>query len=302
MSVSSYVDIGGIRVGPEYPPMIVAELGINHIGDLACALDMVRLAGLSGATAVKFQKRKPKQSVPNSEKSKRRETPWGIMTYLDYKERMEFWDTEYEVIAKECLANNLLWFASVWDVSSVDFIDKYDPPVYKIGSATLTNFPVLERVLVKHRPIIMSTGMSTMQEIEDAVTFVREAHDRLILCHSTSIYPCPKSKVNLMFLNTLAKKWPHLVLGYSGHEEGIGITQAAVALNASYIERHFTLDNTMWGTDQAASLEHLEFAEMAAQCHAVWYAKGDGKKVVYPEELEKMQSLRPEVILAAHTS
>lgn len=289
------IKIGNIPVGHDHEPFICAELGINHNGSLTSAIEMIRSAKNHGATAVKFQKRNLRFSIPEDQKSQKRETPWGVMTYLDYKKRMEFDEKQYFRISQECVRQNLLWFASVWDVPSVDFMSQFDPPAYKIGSATMTNLKVIERILLKNAPIIMSTGMSTMEEIEDAVTFIMEARERLILCHSTSIYPCPEDKLNLRFLTTLAKKWPYLTLGYSGHEKGTGITQAAVALGASYIERHFTLDSTSWGTDQSSSLEPDEFDQMARDCKSVWSAIGDGVKVVYAEEQQKKNMLRVKV-------
>ena len=289
---------GYYKIGPEHPPFICAEIGINHNGDVGLAKEMIQAAKYSGAHAVKFQKRNVDMAVPEDQKNKLRETPWGTMKYIDYKKRMEFKEKDYDAIAEECKRLNMLWFASVWDTPSVEFLNKYKLPVYKIGSATLTDYNVLSRVLKKRDPIVMSTGMSTMQEIEEAVTYMIEAHDRLILCHSTSIYPCPEDKLNLKFLKTLARRWPDLVLGYSGHEAGIGITQSAVAFGASYIERHFTLSRTnkdgtpTFGSDQAASLEPHEFKKMAEDCYSMWIATGDGIKVVYPEEEEKKKTLR----------
>ena len=286
------------KVGPKYPPFICAEIGINHNGDISLAKELIQAAKDSGAMAVKFQKRNVDMAVPEDQKYKLRETPWGVMKYIDYKKRMEFNERQYNAIEKECKRLDMLWFASVWDTSSVEFMSKYKLPVYKIGSATLTDYDVLDRVIRKKTPVIMSTGMSTMAEIEEAVTFMLEAHSRLILCHSTSIYPCPEDKLNLKFLKTLARRWPNLVLGYSGHEAGIGITQTAVAFGASYIERHFTLSRTnkdgtpAFGSDQAASLEPHEFKQMAKDCYSMWLAQGDGIKVVYPEEEEKKKTLR----------
>ena len=289
---------GHHKVGAIYPPFICAEIGINHNGDIGLAKELIQVAKDSGAHAVKFQKRTVDMAVPEDQKYKLRETPWGTMKYIDYKKRMEFNEKDYDAIDEECKRLNMSWFTSVWDTPSVEFMSKYKLPVYKIGSATLTDYGVLERVLRKKNPIIMSTGMSTMEEIEDAVTFMMEAHGRLILCHSTSIYPCPEDKLNLKFLKTLARRWPDLVLGYSGHEAGVGITQTAVAFGASYIERHFTLSRTnkdgtpAWGSDQAASLEPHEFKQMAKDCYSMWLATGDGIKVVYPEEEEKKKTLR----------
>lgn len=294
--MSNYVEIGDRCIGPDYPPFLVAEIGINYALDknfLQNALDMIHLAKMAGAEAVKFQKRTPRICVPESEWDKPKETPWGGRTYIEYKEDIEFDAAAYDAINAKCKEEGIMWFASVWDEPSLEFIEKYGPPCYKVGSASLTDEPLLTKILDTGRPIILSTGMSTTEEIFRALYFCDEAVGRLILCHSTSIYPCPKEKLNLNAIKTLKDTLKDVVVtGYSGHEVGTSVTAAAVALGASYIERHFTLNRRGWGTDQAASIEHWQFKQMADQCHEIYKALGDGVKEVYPEELEKRSSLR----------
>ncbi len=282
-----------LDLGPDKPPALCAEIGINHNGNLSDALEMIKLAQMSGADMVKFQKREPRVCVPRGQWDTPRDTPWGVMPYIEYKERMEFGKDEYDAIDAYCKEIGIPWFVSVWDEESVDFISRYDLPVLKIGSASLTDQPLIDAVKATGKDIILSTGMSTRGEIVRTVeSWLGDVHDRLIVCHSTSIYPCPNSKLNMRFITELRRTWPNLVIGYSGHERGTIVTAQAVALGASYIERHFTLDRFGWGTDQAASIEHWQFKTVAEQCKAMWVALGDGVKVVYPEEAEKAVTLR----------
>lgn len=290
--MSNSVEIARIPIGLDHPPCLVAEIGINHSGSLDDALEMIRLAKMAGAAMVKFQKRTPRLCVPRSEWDNPRETPWGTMPYIEYKEHLEFGKEEYDAIDALCLELDLPWFASVWDLASVDFISQYNPPALKIGSASLTDTKLVEKVATSGRPIILSTGMSTNGEIYEAVNSLSRAWPRLILCHSTSIYPCPKKQLNLRYIQKLQELWPDIVIGYSGHERDMRVTPQAVALGASYIERHFTLDRFGWGTDQAASLEDWQFRELAIYLAEGWQSLGDGVKVVYPEEEKKKASLR----------
>jgi N-acetylneuraminate synthase len=291
-----YVQIGDHKVGSEHPPFLVAELGINFALDhpdkfLDNTVQMIRLAKMSGAMACKFQKRTPRICVPRDQWDKPRETPWGMRTYIEYKEDIEFNGREYDTISHVCKEEGILWFASVWDEESLDFIEQYNPPCYKIGSASLTDDALLKKVRKLDRPMILSTGMSTDEEIDHATWLLRPTVRRVIVCHSTSIYPCPLDKLNLSYISVLREQYGDPV-GYSGHERGVHVTPAAVALGASYIERHFTLDRNGWGTDQAASIEHWQFKDMADRIMETWMALGDGMKQVYPEEQEKMASLR----------
>ena len=286
------VMLGDVPCGSGHPPVLCAEIGVNHNGSLEDALSMINLAKMAGADMVKLQKREPRVCVPRSEWDKPRETPWGMRSYIEYKEDIEFDAVAYDTINAECKRIGIPWFASVWDLESLAFLEPYDLPCYKIGSASLTDWELVKATVDTGKPVIMSTGMSTETEIFRAIWHLSRAWDRLVLCHSTSIYPCPKEKLNLKMIQTLQRDYPKLVIGYSGHEVDGRVTPAAVALGASYIERHFTLDRRGWGTDQAASLEHWQFKQMADRIHETWFSLGNGIKEVYPEEEAEKVSLR----------
>jgi len=268
---------------------IIAEIGINHNGDINLALKLIDAAVAAGCNAVKFQKRDPEICVPLSQRQLMRETPWGAMTYMDYRRRMEFGRVEYETVARYCAQRSISWFASCWDIPSVDFMEEFDLPCYKIPSACLTDDALLARIRRIGRPVILSTGMSDMTEIRHAV-----AHldcERLLLAHTTSTYPCPPSELNLRMIPTLAAEFGCPV-GYSGHETGLQTTVAAVALGACFVERHITLDRTLWGSDQAASVEPGGFMRLVRDIRVVEQALGDGVKRVYPGELAARARLR----------
>ncbi|KKK72235.1 hypothetical protein LCGC14_2905890, partial [marine sediment metagenome] len=217
------VMIGGRMVGDGHPVYIVAELGINHTGSIDRALYQIDLAHEAGADAVKFQKRTPELSVPKHMQDVIRETPWGPMTYMEYRERVEFDEAEYTIIDAHCKMKGIQWFTSVWDEGAVAFMEQFDPIAYKIGSPSLTDLHLLETVQKTGKPIILSTGMSTDVELIKALMCC----DVKILCHCTSIYPCPPEKLNLRCIERLNGTF-HPVVGYSGHEEGTLTTVAAV--------------------------------------------------------------------------
>jgi N-acetylneuraminate synthase len=267
----------------------VAEIGINHNGDLGVAKALIDVAIQSGANAVKFQKRTPELCVPDDQKGTLRETPWGTMTYLEYRHRVEFGEAEYREIDRYCREQGILWFASCWDEPSVAFMERLAPPCHKIASASLTDSRLLRAVAKTGRTVILSTGMSTLDEIERAAA--EFDLDHLIICHSTSAYPCPPHQLNLRMIPALARRFD-CPIGYSGHETGIQTTGAAVALGAKLIERHITLDRMMWGTDQAASLEPEGFRTLIRDIRIVEQALGDGEKQVYESELPIKAKLR----------
>ena len=221
--------IGSRLVGPGQPAYIIAEIGINHNGDLAIAKKLIDAAALAGCDAVKFQKRTPELCVPPEQQNLLRETPWGLITYLDYRHRVEFGETEYREHDRYCREKNLAWFASCWDEPSVDFIEQFAPVCYKIASASLTDGAMLAKLRATGRPLILSTGMSTMEEIRAAVAQLDL--DRLILAHATSTYPCKPDQLNLRMIHTLQREFPCPV-GYSGHEVGLQTTCAAVVMGA----------------------------------------------------------------------
>ena len=233
------------------------------------------MAKISGCDAVKFQKRTPELCVPNDQKDLIRETPWGRMTYLEYKKKIEFGFEEYKIINNYCKEKNIYWFASCWDEESVDFIEQFDPVCYKIASASITDEGLLKKYNQTGKKIIISTGMSTMDEIKKAVSLIDD--DKLIILHATSTYPCKPEEINLNMLNTLKEEFNYPV-GYSGHEVGLQISLAAVAMRAVVLERHITLDRTMWGTDHAASVEPQGLMRLVRDVRTIERAMGDGIK------------------------
>lgn len=223
------VKIGGRDIGPGHPVYVIAEIGINHNGDLDIARKLIDVAALAGCDAVKFQKRTPELCVPPEQRNKERETPWGTMTYLEYRHRVEFDHDQYAAIDDYCKSKGIDWFASCWDEPSVDFIDEFEPPCYKVASASLTDDGLLDRLVATGRPIILSTGMSTMDEVRHAAS--RIPKERLMLTHTTSTYPCPPEELNLRMIPTLQEEFG-VPVGYSGHEVGLQTTLAAVTLGA----------------------------------------------------------------------
>lgn len=283
------VAIGDHQIGPGQPVYLIGEIGINHNGDVEIAKQLMDVAKKAGAQAVKFQKRNPDVAVPEDQKSKPRSTPWGEMTYLEYKFRVEFEDAEYTEIDTYAKELGLQWFASPWDIDSVNFLEKFNAVTYKIASASITDIPLLEAVKATGKPAIMSTGMSTLEQIDRAVEVMGK--DNLILMHATSTYPLPPEEVNLLAIPALRERYG-VPVGYSGHEIGTAISIAAVALGAVTVERHITLDNGMWGSDQKASMEPEEFIQLGEAIREVTVALGDGKKRVMPGEESKIASLR----------
>jgi N-acetylneuraminate synthase len=289
------VQIGNRFVGDAYPVYVVAEIGINHNGDISIAKKLIDCAVDAKCDAVKFQKRTPEVCVPLNEREKMRQTPWGYITYIEYRKRIEFGIDEYIEIDRYCRSKGIAWTASCWDEDSIDVLEAFCPPFYKIASALLTDFSLLTRLRKTGRPLVLSTGMSTMEEIRAAVDALGE--DNLVVVHSTSAYPCPTSELNLRMLETL-KDELRTPVGYSGHEVGLPTTIAAVVLGACYIERHITLDRAMWGSDQAASIEPGGLERLVKYIRVVEEALGDGRKRVYDSELPIKNRLRRPVTLA----
>jgi N-acetylneuraminate synthase len=267
---------------------IIAEIGINHNGDLDIAKKLIDLAYVSGCDAVKFQKRNPDVCVPEDQKMKMRDTPWGRMTYIDYKHRMEFTKEQYDEIDEYC-KGKIDWTVSVWDKDSVDFISQYKVPFVKIPSALLTDLDLIEYTKKLGVKIIASTGMSTMEEVDAAVD-VLKGHDFAIM-HCNSSYPAKIDELNLSCIKTLKDRYDCEV-GYSGHEFRLGTTVASVYLGATMIERHITLDRTMWGTDQTSSVEPQGLIKLVNGVRELEKAHGDGVKVVTKDELPIRKKLR----------
>jgi N-acetylneuraminate synthase len=282
--------IGDREVGAGHPVYVTGEIGINHNGDLANALALVDLAAEAGCDAVKFQKRTPEICTPRNQWDIERDTPWGRMTYIDYRHRVEFGEPEYEAIAEHARSRDIHWFASPWDIESVDFLEAFDPPAHKVASACLTDDDLLRHLRSTGRTIILSTGMSTMRQIRHAVEVL--GSDNVLLCHATSTYPAQAVELNLRMIHTLQSEFPNVPIGYSGHETGLQTTLAAVALGAVFIERHITLDRAMWGSDQAASVEQQGLQRMVRDIRVISEAMGDGIKRIYDGELSAMKKLR----------
>jgi len=283
------LQIGNRMIGDGYPAYVVAEIGINHNGDLQVAKELMKAARNVGVNAVKFQKRTPEICVPPEQQNQMRETPWGYITYLDYRYKVELSYDDYKEIDRYGKEIGIDWFASPWDEPSVDFLEAFNPICHKIPSAALTDHALLEKLKATGRPLILSTGMSTMEEIKAAVGKVDQSN--LILCHSTSSYPCAPDEINLNMIKTLRDNFS-CPIGYSGHEVGLIPSVVAVALGACLIERHITLDRAMWGTDQAASVEPVGFERMVKYIRVTEDALGDGVKRVYDSEKPIMSKLR----------
>jgi len=283
------------RIGTDQPVYIIAEIGINHNGSLEIAKQLIDAAVNAGCDAVKFQKRTPELCVPRDQWELVRETPWGLMTYIEYKHKTEFGLDEYGEIDDYCRIRGIDWFASPWDEPSVDFLQQFNPLMYKLASASLTDLPLLAKVKATGRPLMLSTGMSTQREIEQAVGYV--GLKNVMIAHSTSAYPCPPVELNLRMIQTLMKMYPDTPIGYSGHETGLATTVAAVALGASFVERHFTLDRAMWGSDHAASVEVGGMTKLVRDIRDTEAALGDGIKKVYDSEMGPRKRLRRKNLL-----
>jgi N-acetylneuraminate synthase len=287
--MSKAVDVGGRPIGEGFPVYIIGEIGLNHNGDLAIAKKLIDVAVLAGCDAVKFQKRTPEICVPPEQREVMRETPWGIMTYMDYRYRIELGVKEYAQIDRYCNEKGIAWFVSCWDEPSVDLIEKFNPVCYKIASASITDLSLVKYTAAKGKPLIISSGMSSMEEIRTAVDQI--IPERLLLAHATSTYPCPPEELNLRMIRTLKEEFDCPV-GYSGHEVGLQTTLAAVTLGATFIERHITLDRAMWGSDQAASVEPSGLIRLVRDIRVIEEAMGDGVKQVYASEFLIRDKLR----------
>lgn len=246
--------LGDYIVNEDSFPYIIAEIGINHNGDIQVAKKLIDAANACQWNCVKFQKREPDIAVPDAQKNVIRETPWGRITYLDYKKKIEFNKQEYDYIDSYCKEKPIAWTASPWDIPSLEFLLNYDIPFIKIASASNADSNLLKRACESKKPLIVSTGMSTLVEIDKMVDLLERYSDgNYILLHTNSVYPAPAAELNLKMITTLKERYNCLV-GYSGHEYDLEPTIVAVSLGAKVIERHVTLDHHMWGTDQAASL------------------------------------------------
>lgn len=281
--------LGKTLVGDGHPTYIIGEIGINHNGDLDIAKQLIDVARWAGANAVKFQKRTPELAVPPEQRDKMRETPWGYISYMEYRYKVEFGVEEYREIEAYAKSKGIEWFVSVWDEEAVDFMEAFDPIAYKIPSASLTDHTLLKKVKATKRPIILSTGMSTMEEIKESVALLDI--ENLMLTHTTSTYPCDPEELNLRMIQTLKDTFP-CPIGYSGHEVGLVNSAVAVAMGACLVERHITLDRAMWGSDQAASVEPGGLQRLVKYIRVTEQSLGDGVKKVYESEMPAREKLR----------
>ena len=282
------VRIANKIVGDGYPCFIIAEIGINHNGSVDLAKKMIDIAITTGCDAVKFQKRTVDIVYTKEELAKERNSVFGN-TNGDLKRGLEFGEAEYKEIDAYCKKHGIIWFASCWDEKSVDFMEKFNVPCYKIASASLTDDNLLRYIKSKGKPIVLSTGMSSMEEILHAVNILGE--ENLILYHCTSTYPSNADETNLRVIEKYKKEFSCPV-GYSGHERGVTPSVLAVALGANSVERHITVDRTNWGSDQAASLEMAGLYHMVRDIRQIPQLLGDGKKIVYNRELPIIEKLR----------
>lgn len=287
--MANAVNIGQHPVGDGEQVYVIAEIGLNHNGSVETAKRLIDVAADAGCQAVKFQKRTPDIATPEHMKATLRETPWGTMTYLDYRYKVEFEQAEYAEIDAYCKVKGLDWFASPWDEPSVDFLESMDTVAYKIASASVTDLGMLRRIRATGKPVILSTGMSTIEQIDTAVETLGTEH--FVIMHATSTYPLPPEEANLRMITTLKERYG-VPTGYSGHEPGLQISLAAVALGAVTVERHITLDRTMWGSDHAASLEPQGLKNLVRDIRIIETALGDGVKRVFPGELAPLSKLR----------
>jgi len=284
------VKIGERYVGDNEPVYIIAEIGINHNGSMSNAKKLIDGAVFAGCDAVKFQKRTPEICVPRDQWDILRDTPWGRITYLEYRHEIEFGFSEFEEIDSYCKYKGIDWFVSAWDDEALDFIEQFNPIAYKVASASVTDLNLLQKTKKTGKPMILSTGMSTIEEVNEAVEYIGQ--ENLLIAQSTSTYPCNERELNLKVIQTYKNLFPGIPVGYSGHETGLAPTLASIALGASFVERHITLDRAMWGTDQAASVEILGMYRLVRDIRDIEKALGDGQKKVFESELMSIKKLR----------
>ena len=270
---------------------LIAEIGINHNGDMNITKKLIDASYACGWHCVKFQKRNPDVCVPDDQKNIKRDTPWGEMTYLDYKYKVEFEKEEYDEIDRYCQDKPILWTASVWDLDSLEFMANYKIPFLKIPSAHLTNLELIKACAMTNVPILISTGMSDWQMVDDAVEILEKANTEYSILHCNSTYPAPHEDLNLNVILEMKNRYD-CIIGYSGHEYDLVPSQTAVAIGARIIERHITLDHTMWGTDQSASLEVHAMDLLSKRLRGITKMLGGKEKVITASEIPVMKKLR----------
>ena len=286
------IRLGNHIVGDNSRPYMIAEIGINHNGDMQIAKRLMDAAYACEWDCVKYQKRTPDIAVPEAQKSVPRETPWGTMSYLEYKKRIEFEREEYDQIDLYCKAKPVDWTASPWDIPSLEFLLEYDVPFIKIPSALNTNKEIIKRACESGKPVIVSEGMSNLDEMDTTIKWLEDySNGDYIICHTNSSYPSPNNELNLRLINTIRDRYDCLV-GYSGHESNLEPSVIAAVLGACVIERHVTLSHDMWGSDQKASLEVQAMSLLKKRITSALETLGDGEKRLYETELKKRKELR----------
>jgi N-acetylneuraminate synthase len=286
--MTTQVKIADRWIGDGKPCFVIAEIGINHNGDMDVCEKLIDAAVSAGCDAVKFQKRTIEVVYTAEELMKPRENPFGE-TNGDLKRGLELGEDQFSRIADKCRSKNILWFTSCWDEASVDFMEPFNPPCYKIASASLTDDALLRHHRDYGRPIMLSTGMSTIEQVDHAIEVL--GTDNLVLMHCTSTYPSKNEELNLKLIPKLKERYG-VPVGYSGHEVGLATTVAAATVGACTVERHITLDRAMWGSDQAASVEPHGISRIVRDIRTIESAMGDGVKQVYPSEMPIIEKLR----------
>jgi N-acetylneuraminate synthase len=286
------IKLGNYVINQDSFPYMIAEIGINHNGDLQIAKKLIDAANACMWDCVKFQKREPDIAVPEAQKNVMRDTPWGRITYLEYKKKIEFGREEYDYIDTYCKEKPIAWSASPWDIPSLEFLLKYDLPFIKIASASNMNTDLLKLACESGKPLLVSTGMSTLEEIDELVDFLEKHSDgSYILMHTNSTYPTPPDELNLRMITTLKNRY-HCLVGYSGHEQNLEPSVVAASLGAKIVERHVTLDHNLWGTDQGASLRVSAMAMLQGRMKEVLAMLGDGEKNLSENEMKIRMKLR----------
>jgi N-acetylneuraminate synthase len=286
------IRLGDKLVGDGHPCYIIGEIGINHNGDMQIVRKLIDYAEVFDFQCVKFQKRNPDKCVPEHQKNTLRQTPWGEITYIEYRKKIEFNEEQYREIQSYCRPHHLHFSASVWDLDSLEFILRFDVPFIKVPSAHITNLSFLDAVASAGLPVVISTGMSTLEEVDTAVNCILAKNPNLVVCHCHSAYPAPLAELNLNVIPMYRQRYPECIIGYSGHEFGLDTTVTAVVLGARLIERHITIDRTLWGTDQMASVEPQGMYRLSRDIGLITQAMGDGIKRVHDTELPNRKKLR----------
>lgn len=290
--VKNEIWLGNYQINEKSFPYLIAEIGINHNGNIQIAKKLIDAANACGWNCVKFQKREPDLAVPEDQKYVMRETPWGRIPYLDYKKKIEFGKEEYDYIDRYCQDKPIAWTASPWDIPSLEFLMNYEVPFIKIASSSNANYKLLKLACETGKPLLISTGMSTLKELDDTVDFLEKySNGDYILLHTNSAYPAAAEDLNLNMIKTLKERYGCIV-GYSGHEQDLEPSVVAASLGAKIIERHITLDHDMWGTDHSASLTVPAMAMLRGRMKDVLLMLGNGEKIITEKEKEVRKKLR----------